>query len=386
MVVLVIVALAFASGRANAGSANSNSKAILFAGGVTKKRTLASAELFEPNQGPSGSFVATGSMRTARVDHTATALKNGQVLVAGGASKMFDAATVFASAELYSPSKGRFSNTGAMLEARTAHTATLLSNGKVLIAGGDDGTTSLSTTELYDPATAKFTETGAINFPRDRCTATSLANGTVLVAGGIQLLPDGSGGVLDSAELYNPATGSFSLTGTMTFARQNHTATLLPDGRVLITGGVSNDVVLDTAELYDPTTGEFSAAGNMTTTRYGHLAAVLGDGDVLIAGGFDNAGSSLASAEIFDGKSGTFGAIAAMPRDRFFVGANVLTSSTILIAGGYTECPSSAASVCEKPVKTALVFDHKSDTFRSISPMTSPRGSFAWATLSHPAH
>lgn len=386
MIVLVAVTLAFASGRANAGrGANSSSKAILFAGGVTKKRTLASAELFEPNQGPSGSFVATGSMTIARVGHTATVLTNGRVLIAGGGSKMFGARKIFASAELYNPSKGRFTNTGAMLEECTGHTATLLANGKVLVAGGDDGTTSLSTAELYDPATAKFTETGAINFPRDRCTATSLANGNVLIAGGIQLQPDGGGGVLDSAELYNPATGSFSLTGTMTSARENHTATLLPDGRVLITGGVSNDVVLDTAELYDPTTGEFSAAGNMTTTRYGHLAAVLGDGDVLIAGGFDDAGASLASAEIFDDKGGTFRAIAAMPRDRFFVAASVLTTTTVLIAGGYTQCPSSVASVCEKPVNTALIFDHKSDTFRSIPPMVSPRGSFASSTLSHPS-
>ena len=357
---------------------------ILFAGGVTKKSTLASAELFEPNQRASGgSFVATGAMSTARVGHTATDLTNGRVLIAGGASKMFGGAKIFASAELYNPSKRRFSNTGAMLEARTGHSATLLANGKVLIACGDDGTMSLSTAELYDPATAKFTETGAINFPRDRCTATSLANGKVLIAGGIQLLPDGSGGVLDSAELYDPATGSFSLTGTMTSAREMHTATLLPDGRVLIAGGANDDVgVLDTAELYDPVTRLFSATGNMTTTRYGHLAAVLGDGDVLIAGGFDIAGSTLKSAELFDANSGTFGAIAAMPRDRFFVGATVLNGSKILVAGGYTQCPSSAASVCEKPVSTALIFDHKSNTFRSIQSMTSPRGNFASASLS----
>ncbi len=386
MIVFVAVALVFASGRANAGSADSNSKAILFAGGVTKKRTLASAELFEPNQGGSGSFVATGAMRTARVGHTATVLNNGRVLVAGGASKMFDAATVFASAELYNPSKGLFSNTGAMLEARTGHTATLLADGQVLIACGNDGTTSLPGAELYDPASAAFASTGPMSIGRDQCTATRLGNGEVLIAGGAQLLPDGNGSVLDTAELYDPVTGSFSLTGTMTAARQGPTSSLLPNGKVLITGGVDNDgVVLDTAELYDPTTGEFSATGNMTTTRYGHLAGVLGDGDVLIAGGFDDAGSSLASAEIFDGKSGTFGAIAAMPRDRFFVGASVLTTSTVLIAGGYTQCPSSAASVCEKPVKTALIFDHRSDTFRSIPPMESPRGSFASTTLWHPA-
>jgi hypothetical protein len=314
-------------------------------------------------------------------------LNNGSILIAGGSSQLFGGGTIFGSAELYDPSSGRFSDTGAMLAARTGHTATLLADGKVLIAGGDDGTTSLPGAELYDPASAAFASTGTMSIGRDQCTATRLGNGTVLIAGGAQLLPDGSGSVLDTAELYDPVTGSFGLTGTMTAARQGPTANLLPNGKVLITGGVDNDgVVLDTAELYDPTTGLFSPAGHMTTSRYAHLAAVLGDGDVLVAGGINNRGASLKSAEVFVAKTGKFVKVAAMPRDRFMVGATVLTSSTILIAGGYTECPSPTASFCEKPVKTALIFDHASDTFRSISPMTSPRGSFASATLSHPAH
>jgi hypothetical protein len=124
----------------------------------------------------------------------------------------------------------------------------------------------------------------------------------------------------------------------------------------------------------------------MTTSRSVHFAAALGDGDVLVAGGIDNRGSSLKSAEVFVASSGKFVKVAAMPRDRFLVGATALSSSTILIAGGYKQCPSSAASFCEKPVSTALTFDHKSDTFRSISPMTSPRGSFGSATLSPVAH
>jgi hypothetical protein len=376
-----VVVIAIAGGRANGGT-GVTSTAILFTGGVAKKNAMASSELFEPNQSASsGSFVATGAMNTARTGHTATVLTNGRVLVAGGSSKIFGTGKVFAIAELYNPSKGRFSNTGAMLEARTGHTATLLADGKVLIAGGDDGTTSLPGAELYDPASATFTATGAMSIGRDECTATLLANGQVLIAGGFQRLPDGSGSRLDTAELYDPVTGSFSLTGTMTSARQGPTATLLPDGRVLIAGGVSNDAGLDTAELYDPVTGLFSPAGHMTTSRYGHLAAALGDGDVLIAGGIDNAGSSLASAEIFHAASGKFTKVAKMPRDRFFVGATVLSRNEILVAGGYTQAPSPASSFGEKPVRTALIFDHKSDTFRSISPMTSPRGNFASASL-----
>ena len=387
----VAVALAFASGRANAGSSARSSEPplVLFAGGVKTMKvagiiTLSSAELFEPNR---GSFVATGSMSVARTGHTATHLKNGSILIAGGSSQFFGGGTIFSSAELFDPSRRRFSDTGAMLEARIGHTATLLANGNVLIACGNDGTTSLPEAELYDPASAAFAATGAMSIGRDDCGAARLANGKVLIAGGFQLLSDGSGSVLDTAELYDPVTRSFGLTGAMTAARQGPTASLLPDGKVLITGGVDNDgVVLDTAELYDPTTDHFSSAGHMTTSRVGHLAAALGDGDVLVAGGINNRGASLKSAEVFVAKTGKFVKVAAMPRDRFMVGATVLTSSTILIAGGYAQCQSSDASFCLKPVKTALIFDHGSDTFRSISPMTSTRGSFASATLSHPAH
>ncbi len=121
---VAVVVLAFAAGRANGGTATSfRGPSVLFAGGITKKSTLASAGLFKPNQGRSGSFVATGRLKTARVDHTATRLNNGHVLIAGGASKTFGAGTIFRSAELYNPSKGRFSDTGGMLAARTGHTA-----------------------------------------------------------------------------------------------------------------------------------------------------------------------------------------------------------------------------------------------------------------------
>jgi len=323
-------------------------------------------------------------MKIARTGHTATRLQSGGVLVAGGSTELFGGGTIFASAELYSSSSKRFTMTGAMLEPRTGHTATMLADGKVLIACGDDGTTSLADSELYDPGSATFLSTGTMSIGRDDCTATRLANGKVLIAGGFQLLPDFSGSVLDTAEIYDPDTGSFGLTGTMTSPRQGATATLLPSGKVLIAGGADNNqITLDTAELYDPVSGQFSPTGHMTTSRYGHLAAALGGGDVLIAGGIDNRGVSLSSAELFHAGTGEFVRIAPMPRDRFYVGATVLTSSTILVAGGYKQCSSSAGSFCLEPVKSALIFDHGSDTFSPISSMTAARGSFASATIAH---
>jgi hypothetical protein len=150
----------------------------------------------------------------------------------------------------------------------TYHSATSLANGSVLIAGGPGGVsnalTALLVPQLYDPASGQFTTTGSMSATRYNHTATLLADGKVLIAGG-----DGSSGeTLDSAELYDPATGRFSLTGSMITGRSQHTATLLADGKVLIAGGFgSSGDALAAAELYDPASGRFSLTGSMITGR-----------------------------------------------------------------------------------------------------------------------
>jgi hypothetical protein len=241
----------------------------------------------------------------AREFHTATLLPDGRVLIAGGMN--WDLMTVAASAELYDPATGTFSPTGPMATARAAHTATLLADGRVLITGGEylDGGTNwayLSSAELYDPKTGKFSPSGSMVDNRFNHTATLLSNGRVLIAGGYGEIAGGYGeAVLDSAELYDPETGRFSPTGAPTDSRVGHTATLLDDGRVLIAGGGSFS---DSAELYDPKTGTFIQTGPMTNNRYNHAATLLQDGRVLVAGGLLSA--ALASAELYDPKTGQF--------------------------------------------------------------------------------
>jgi hypothetical protein len=223
-----------------------------------------------------GTFVTTGSMSTARTIHTATLLNNGQVLIAGGNNSVGN----LASAELYNPVTGTFTPTGSMTTARNYQTATLLNNGMVLIAGGQGGST-LASAELYDPATGTFTSTGSMTTARILNTATLLNNGMVLVAGG-----NGTGtGAAATAELYDPATGTFTSTGSMTTARAFHTATLLNNGMVLVAGGELNNTYFSTAELYDPATGTFTSTGSMATARGAHTATLLNTGMVLVAGG-----------------------------------------------------------------------------------------------------
>ena len=174
---------------------------------------------------PEAAFMPTGSMTVAREAHTATLLQNGQVLIAGGT----DGSSSLASAELYDPMSQAFTATGNMMIAQLGHSATLLANstlpnyGKVLMAGGGS-----QIAELYDPTAGTFAATGSMVAPRTGQTATLLQNGQVLIAGGETA----------SAELFNPSSGTFTATGSMTVLRSLHTATLLPDGRVLITGGV----------------------------------------------------------------------------------------------------------------------------------------------------
>ncbi len=242
-----------------------------------------------------GVFSGTGSMTANRGDHTATLLANGKVLIAGGADQD-PTGTGLASAELYDPSTGTFTQTGSMAVGRYLHTATQLQNGKVLIVGGvlTSASDPVATAEIYDPATGIFTMTGAMATARERHTATLLADGRVLIVGGTTSTGTGDFQPTTTVEVYNPSTGSFSVTGSMAEARTFHTATLLPNGKVLVAGGGGEN---STAEVYDPATGSFSITGGMEIGRSGHTATLLPNGSVLVSGGGIFAG--LASAELY---------------------------------------------------------------------------------------
>jgi N-acetylneuraminic acid mutarotase len=206
---------------------------------------LTSAELYTP---ATGTWTTTGSLNTSRTFDTMTLLTNGQVLVAGGLGQPVGTTiNILASAELYDPSTGIWKKTGSLNTARTGHTATLLSNGQILVAAGE-GSSFLTSAELYDPSKGKWTLTGSLNNARDQHAATLLSNGQVLVAGG-----SNGNAYLASAELYNPSTGVWTTTGSLNTARACHTMTLLSNGQALVVGGVDNNSnALASAELYTP--------------------------------------------------------------------------------------------------------------------------------------
>lgn len=276
-------------------------------------------------------FKATGSMSTVRTGYTATLLGNGKVLVAGG---WVPGTGPLATAELFDPATGTFAATGSMGTARTGHTATLLSDGKVLVAGGTDSNVDFATAELYDPITGKFTlAAGSLGTARAGHTATLLNDNKVLVVGG----RDTNGNVLSTAELFDPAADSFTPTGSLGTSREGYTATLLGNGKVLVTGGSdATSSPLATAELYDPAAGTFSPTGTMTSKRIGPTATLLNTGKVLVAGGTDASGNPVAIAELYDPAAGTFAATASMVTARIHHTATLLTDGTVLLVGGET--------------------------------------------------
>jgi hypothetical protein len=270
-------------------------------------------------------------MLSPRSGHTATLLPNGKVLIAGGMRRNQD---FYQSAELFDPAGGTFQSTGEMLISRVGHVAVLLPNGKVLIAGGWIGRAPTDEAELYDPATGKFTAIAHMYVKRGRPEATLLHDGNVLITGGAD--GDGAGSIVVAAELFDTATLKFRTTGPMHHARVAHTATLLNDGRVLIAGGRGSQVNID-AEVYDPSTGKFTETGPMHTARYKHTAGLLSDGCVLIAGGSDERDwhGTLSSAEIYDPHTGKFSPTSSLNDARFKLPAAVqLRSGQVLVAGG----------------------------------------------------
>ena len=279
-----------------------------------------------------GVFTATGSMTVARSFHTATLLQNGKVLVAGGMG-----INIFTSAELYDPSTGTFTATGSMEVPREEHSATLLGNGKVLIAGGENGFSFLASAELYDPSTGTFAAAGSMTVARRNLTATLLQNGKVLIAGGCVAVKgdvNGDSVSTDSAELYDPSTGTFTATGSMTVARSFHTATLLQNGKVLIAGGGDDVGWLASAEIYDTVTEVFTATGSMSVAREEHTATLLSDGKVLTAGGGVLASAPSESAELYDPEAGRFTTTGNMTTGRQDYAATLLGNGMVLVAGG----------------------------------------------------
>ena len=287
--------------------------------------------------GASGTWALTGSINTARWAHTATLLPNGEVLVAGGYGASETTQVPLASAELYNPAKGKWTFTGSMAFARGTHTATLLQNGEVLVAGGDSVTGT--TAELYNPSTGKWATTGSMIQPGYPQTATLLPSGEVLATGGSGY----EGETLATAELYNPSTGTWHTTGSLNFARANGAAALLANGQVLLAGGYNftngSETIPTSAELYNPSTALWTVTGSMAKGIFSPAAVLLINNDVLIA----NAG------QFYNPTSAAWADTDALPkaaenpvRATLLSTGNVLASGTVCSYSGCGHVPSTA--------------------------------------------
>ncbi|MDQ6860259.1 MAG: hypothetical protein M3032_03775 [Verrucomicrobiota bacterium] len=297
-------------------------------GGVAGE--IGTAELYDPT---AGTWSATGNLKIPRAFHTATLLSNGKALIAGG---LANSGGMQRTAELYDPASGTWTLTGSLAAGREYHTATLLQNGKVLVAGGD----YLTSAELYDPATGVWTLTGSLGTGREAHSATLLQNGKVLVAGGRK------GNSLAQVEIYNPTSGTWSAAATLAAPRANHGATLLANGKVLVTAGFDYGTgrPLATAELYDPASNSWSSAGSLAAARSLHTATLLPDGGVLVAGGGTASGTAIATAQLYNPASGNWTTTAGLNTARVVHTATLLPNGHVLFAGGDSSNASALAS------------------------------------------
>ena len=298
-----------------------------------------SAERYDP---VTGTWAAAGHMSTDRTRHTATLLRDGRVLVAGGFRRPRPGEQpvqgFLSSVDLYDPTAGTWRAAAPMPAPRDCHTATLLADGTVLVAGGNPPT---YLAERYDPVTVSWMDAGRLAVRRCDHTATLLPDGRVLVAGGA------FGDEAATAEIYDPATNTWVPTGRMSAGRRRHTATLLPNGTVLVAGGAhfveithhaTTAEVHATAEVYDPMTGQWTPTGSMSTARHEHTATLLPDGGVLVTGGgeayFGDEADALASAEVYDPATRQWTSVVSMTVGRRGHTATPLPDGTVLVAGG----------------------------------------------------
>ncbi|MFL5346513.1 MAG: kelch repeat-containing protein [Hyalangium sp.] len=294
-------------------------------------------------------------MKQARVAHSATLLPNGKVLVAGGG----DTTGPIASTELYDPATNTWSVSPPLTQARSFHTATLLPNGKVLVVGGVGATSALASTELYDPDTNTWSVSAPLTQARQYHTATLLPNGKVLVVGGA----DQTNNRLASTELYDPAGNTWSSTAPLAQARQHHTATLLPNGKVLVAGGGGDTDRLASTELYDPARNTWSSAAALAQGRTGAMATLLPNGKLLVVGGA-GASTLLTSTELYDPDANTWSVSAPLTQARQYHTATLLPNGKVLVVGG--------ADQTNRLASTEL-YDPGTNTWRFTAPLAEAR-------------
>ena len=298
---------------------------------------------------------------------SATVLSDGRVLVVGGESSEFNPVKT---AELFDPVTDTWRPTAGMSTARTGHQAVRLNDGRVLVAGGADGTASLRSAEIYDPATETWSSPAPLAVPRFLPSAALLPDGRVLFAGGATLFVPSA--ATPTAEIYDPSTGSWAATASMTSARYNAGSTTLADGRVLVAGGYANGF-LSQAELFDPATGTWAPTGSMATARASYPAVLLPDGRVLAPGGETHGGARMTASERFSPSSGSWAAAAPLPgQQRNRHAAVLLPNGNPLVVGGTAQSGS---------LTDVVEYDPSRDSWTAAPPLHSQRSTPAVASL-----
>jgi len=344
-----------------------NGKLLITGGGTNQ------AELYTPEMtGTPETWVAAGNMVTPRSNAIFTYLDDGRVIAIGG---LDSAGNPMASTELYDYLTGRFTPTGSMATPRQHHYVYPLYTGKVLVMGGRPNATTnvLDSAELFDPVTGTFTPTGDMLRYRRLHRATELPNGKILITGGLGGTSNTANSLLNGAELYDPATGTFTFTtGSLITARYNHLSATLYTGKVLIAGGYgTGSVLVKSAELYDPATGMFTPTGNMITGRSIPLFNRLPNGKILVSGGADTAGAPIQAMEIYDPATGTFAAAGNSAVARYFDRVSRLGNGKLVFVGGQTTADTSSVT------NSADLYDHTTGKFSATGGLITGRRNFA---------
>jgi PKD repeat protein len=348
---------------------------VLASGGqaVFQSVTYYESDLYNPTNGTWQP--TTGYMNYARQNHTTTLLTNGLVLAAGGVTDGAGGGPL-STCELFSPATSLWTNTISMKTARYSHTAVLLTNGLVLVAGGISNSVTLASSELYNPAAGTWTPTGNLNTPRSSASAFLLTNGTVLVVGG----QGASSTALSSAEIYNPGTGLWRYTTSpMLMAQYQPISQLLPDGQVLVAGGLTNGTAVSgLSELYSPASDSWSQTGSMNIPRESAGSLLLNNGIVLVAGGGGSSGNSLTNAELYDPAGGFWTVTGSMLEGRNG------PFPMVLLANGKALATGGLPANNDLSTGTAELYTTTVPTIRILNPTRLAGGAFQFSFTNTP--